>query len=105
MRRASSLSPTRCSVHVKVDEDLPLAAAEALRASGYHASTVVGQSMGGWKDPPLWETDGIDPVVLLLERVLAHFDLRELEGTLAVATPGGLRIRRTDGRLRQDFER
>ena len=42
-------------MHNKVDEDLPLVAAEWLQTKGYQASTVVDQNMGGWKDTPLWE--------------------------------------------------
>ena len=38
--------------------------------------------------------DGIRPVVELLERVLEHSDLRDLAGTVAVATPRSIRIRR-----------
>lgn len=40
---------------VKVDEDLPRAAAESLRGRGHDAVTVVEQSMGGWKDHALWQ--------------------------------------------------
>jgi hypothetical protein len=38
--------------------------------------------------------DGIRPLVELVEHVLGRFDLRELGGTLAVATPTGVRLRR-----------
>ncbi len=41
-------------MRVKVDEDLPTAAAELLRRHGYEASSVVEQGMGGFKDPVLW---------------------------------------------------
>lgn len=34
---------------VKVDEDLPRAAAQLLREHGYDAASVVEQHMGGWK--------------------------------------------------------
>lgn len=40
------------------------------------------------------DTDGIGPVLGLLEKVLASTDLQSLQGSLAVATPQGLRIRR-----------
>lgn len=40
------------------------------------------------------DKDGIRPVLELLERVLAVYDLDFLKGTVAVATPRGLRIRR-----------
>lgn len=40
------------------------------------------------------DQDGIRPVLALLERVLAAYDLRDLTGTIAVATPRGIRIRR-----------
>ena len=43
-------------MHIKVDEDLPLLAADMLRARGYEASTVREQSLGGTKDPVLWQT-------------------------------------------------
>ena len=36
-------------MHIKVDEDLPAAVAVQLRTSGYFASTVVEQGMGGGK--------------------------------------------------------
>ena len=42
-------------MHIKVDEDLPVAIANLLRSKGYGASTVVEQGMGGWKDPQLWQ--------------------------------------------------
>jgi predicted nuclease of predicted toxin-antitoxin system len=42
-------------MHIKVDEDLPLIAADWLRERGFEASTVVEQGMGGWKDDQLWE--------------------------------------------------
>ena len=41
-------------MHIKVDEDLPQAVAQKLRAAGYEASTVLEQKMAGWKDPDLW---------------------------------------------------
>jgi len=37
---------------------------------------------------------GIRPVLGLLERVLAAYDLETLAGTIVVATPRGIRIRR-----------
>jgi predicted nuclease of predicted toxin-antitoxin system len=40
------------------------------------------------------DTDGIGPVLELLEQVLASTDLQSLQGCLAVVTPQGLRIRR-----------
>lgn len=40
------------------------------------------------------DQDGIRPVVELLEQVLAGYDLRTLSGSVCVATPRGLRIRR-----------
>lgn len=41
-------------MRVKVDEDLPRAAAEMLRDRGYEAESVIEQGMGGVKDHPLW---------------------------------------------------
>ena len=41
-------------MHIKVDEDLPPAVAEKLRALGVECSTVIEQGMGGTKDPDLW---------------------------------------------------
>jgi predicted nuclease of predicted toxin-antitoxin system len=41
-------------VRVKVDEDLPRAAAEMLRNRGYEADSVIEQGMGGAKDHQLW---------------------------------------------------
>ena len=40
------------------------------------------------------DDDGIRPVLVLLEEVLANFDLKTLARTVTVATPRGLRIRR-----------
>jgi predicted nuclease of predicted toxin-antitoxin system len=42
-------------MRVKVDEDLPKAATEALRQRGYDVASVVEQGMGGVKDPTLWQ--------------------------------------------------
>lgn len=41
------------------------------------------------------DADGIGPVLELLEQVLASVDLESLQGDLAVASPKGLRIRRS----------
>lgn len=41
-------------MRVKVDEDLPRAAAETLRNRGYEADSVIAQGMGGAKDHQLW---------------------------------------------------
>lgn len=41
-------------MRIKIDEDLPLAVAQTLRAKGYQATTVVEEGMGGFKDPDLW---------------------------------------------------
>jgi predicted nuclease of predicted toxin-antitoxin system len=41
-------------MRVKVDEDLPEAAAQMLRRRGHQALGVVEQGMGGTKDPDLW---------------------------------------------------
>lgn len=41
------------------------------------------------------DADGIGPVLELLEQVLASTDLESLQGSLAVANPQGLRIRRS----------
>jgi predicted nuclease of predicted toxin-antitoxin system len=40
------------------------------------------------------DEDGIRPIVDLLERVLHHYDLVELRGTIAVVSPRGVRVRR-----------
>lgn len=40
------------------------------------------------------DQDGIRPLLELLQMVLDQGDLRHLEGTIAVATPRGLRVRR-----------
>jgi predicted nuclease of predicted toxin-antitoxin system len=40
------------------------------------------------------DQDGIRPVLALLERVLASYELMDLAGTIAVATPRAIRIRR-----------
>ncbi len=39
---------------IKLDEDLPRAAEQLLRARGYDTVNVIDQKMGGWKDPILW---------------------------------------------------
>ncbi len=117
-------------MHIKVDEDLPAAVAAKLQSSGYEASGVLDQDMGGWKDAGLWEAvqahrqflvtadkgfgdvrtyppgthggvlllrpdeDGIRPVLDLLDKVLASYEIGSLIGVLTVATPRGIRIRR-----------
>jgi len=40
---------------VKVDEDLPAAVTQMLKAADYDAASVTEQSLGGLKDPPLWK--------------------------------------------------
>lgn len=40
------------------------------------------------------DRDGVQPVVELLEQVLSSVDFADLSGTVAVATPRGLRVRR-----------
>ena len=40
------------------------------------------------------DNDGIRPMLVLLEDLLANFDLKTLVRTVTVATPRGLRIRR-----------
>jgi predicted nuclease of predicted toxin-antitoxin system len=42
------------------------------------------------------DEDGIQPVIELLERVLANHDLKALARTAAVVTPRGIRIRRAE---------
>jgi predicted nuclease of predicted toxin-antitoxin system len=42
------------------------------------------------------DEDGIRPTLELLEQVLASFDLTVLAGTVTVATPRGIRIRRAE---------
>jgi predicted nuclease of predicted toxin-antitoxin system len=117
-------------VRVKVDEDLPGAAAQMLQSRGYEAISVIDQGMCGMKDRPLWlavqaehrflitadkgfadirfyppgthagilllrpDQAGIRPILELLERTLAAHDLEALQGSVAVATPRGVRIRR-----------
>ena len=41
------------------------------------------------------DEDGIRPLLALLERVLREYDLDALSATITVATPRGIRIRRT----------
>jgi predicted nuclease of predicted toxin-antitoxin system len=42
------------------------------------------------------DEDGIRPVIKLLERVLANYDLKALARTVTVVTPRGIRIRRAE---------
>jgi len=42
------------------------------------------------------DEDGIQPVIELLERVLANYDLKALARTVTVVTPRGIRIRRAE---------
>jgi len=42
-------------MRVKVDEDLPTAISQLLRAAEYEAATVLQQGMGGWKDAEVWK--------------------------------------------------
>ncbi len=39
---------------IKTDEDLPWAAAQLLRQSGYECDSVLEEGLGGTKDPELW---------------------------------------------------
>lgn len=41
------------------------------------------------------DEDGIRPMIELLRRVLHHYDLASLQGTIAVVSPRGVRVRRT----------
>jgi len=117
-------------LQVKVDEDLPIAVAEALVAAGHDTARVPDQGMGGWLDPPLWaavqregrffvtadkgfgdirgyppgthagilvlrpDEDGIRRQVELVAKVLSRYRLEDLAGTITVANPRGIRIRR-----------
>ena len=42
------------------------------------------------------DQDGIGPTIELLESVLAGYNLESLIGTIAVATPRGIRVRRAE---------
>ncbi len=42
-------------MRVKVDEDLPTAIAQLLRATWHDAVGVLEQGMGGWKDAEVWK--------------------------------------------------
>jgi predicted nuclease of predicted toxin-antitoxin system len=42
------------AVRIKVDEDLPCAVAEVLRAAGHDVWRVTEQGWSGWKDDSLW---------------------------------------------------
>jgi len=42
-------------MRVKVDEDLPTAISQLLRAAGHDAVNVLAQGMGGWKDTAIWK--------------------------------------------------
>lgn len=42
-------------MHIKVDEDLPIAAVQMLKDQGHDAAGTMEQGMGGWKDPALWQ--------------------------------------------------
>ena len=42
-------------MHIKIDEDLPIAATLRLRKAGYDASSVPDQGLGGWKDTRIWQ--------------------------------------------------
>lgn len=47
------------------------------------------------------DQDGIRPVLDLLNRVLSSYDLQDLMGSVSVATPRGIRIRRRITRERE----
>ncbi len=42
-------------MRVKVDEDLPTAISQLLRAAGHDATGVLDQGMSGWKDSDVWK--------------------------------------------------
>jgi len=54
---------------VKLDENLPHALAELLRAAGHDVATVLGEGLGGLEDPHLAEIASSE------DRVLMTFDL------------------------------
>ncbi|MEA3441851.1 MAG: DUF5615 family PIN-like protein [Chloroflexota bacterium] len=64
---------------IKVDEDLPNLAVEALIEHGYPAKGVYEQGMSGWKDHQLWQA--------------IQDDLNLLVGAITVVTPRGVRVR------------
>jgi predicted nuclease of predicted toxin-antitoxin system len=41
-------------VRIKIDEDLPRAVADVLRAAGHHVVTVPEQGWSGWADARIW---------------------------------------------------
>lgn len=120
-------------MRIKLDEDLPKAAAQSLRKSGYDVATAGDQGMGGCSDSELWAAvqkeqrllitadkgfadirlhppgyhagvlllrpaeDGVRPVLELLDTLLRRYRLEKLIGAVAVATPGGVRLRRNRG--------
>ena len=76
------------TLKIKADEDLPGSVAVRLRGAGYLAETVVEEGLGGTNDPALWRA-------VQAEMVLREGGLERLQGTVAAATPRGLRIRKS----------
>ena len=83
-------------MRIKVDEDLPHAVVRMLRDKGFAdiRQYAPGTHAGILLLRP--DQDGIGPVIELLEMVLASYDLELLAETVAVATPRGIRVRRTE---------
>jgi predicted nuclease of predicted toxin-antitoxin system len=78
-------------MRVKVDEDLPTAISQLLRAEGHDAGSVLDQGMGGWKDAEVWK------VVQAEERFLITAD--KGFGDIRIYAPGthaGVLILRPD---------
>jgi predicted nuclease of predicted toxin-antitoxin system len=78
-------------MRVKVDEDLPTAISQLLRAEGHDAASVLDQGMGGWKDAEVWK------VVQAEERFLITAD--KGFGDIRIYAPGthaGVLILRPD---------
>jgi predicted nuclease of predicted toxin-antitoxin system len=65
-------------VQIKVDEDLPRAVADVVRAAGHDVSTVPEQGWTGWDDARIWEVMRSSGKILLTgDKGLA--DLRRLK--------------------------
>lgn len=67
-------------MRLKLDENLPVEAAELLREAGHDATTVLEQDMGGESDP------NVAAVCLHEARVLVTFDLHERYGRYHLPT-------------------
>ena len=84
-----SLAPGQRVPRFKVDENLPVEAAEVLRLAGYDALTVLDQSLGGSLDAPLASICRVESRAL----VTLDLDFSNIQAYLPSEHPGIIVLR------------